>query len=591
MFKKSVLKPSDLSKYIEKPNLFWRAFSQQYKIMFRPLKYLLNHENIDDWFVTPQKTFNKLNDFINTPNEDIPSLLIIRGLSGSGKSTSVRVFFEKYTQNLSSDTIYIYIDTSVTSVSTNDLEKDLDSQIHASLINQFGFNFFTNVPDDDESDTANKKRLLQIIKNGKRIITVWDNIDQCTKNIQIACLQIAHHKLNWIDGQKIIIPVREYTFDIARRELPIAGYDYSVIRHFSPTISDILKCRIQMAKNGLDILDSDQLIDLEDGISVKVTDGNKFLEKVIDDICKSDTNKALTELSNGNINTQLIMVQYAFKSPHLNRKTILDSLASYYNKDTNFILIPHYGFIEGVLTCALDECYTYYSFEDSPILNFFNAGEIDTFYNTLNRHHVAQIITNASLGVPAKTLIELLEKLGHSKVCTLNTITEFLKCGVIQSEQGTFEFFDENSTILQANLSTHYYLNNLIVKLVYIENMALVTPLLPKYYKRIKSWDLEDGDNGKEIFIKRINAAKALVQQIFDDEKSELNLIKNDEEKLKIYRQYNFGSLAATLAKNILIPLYKIKVSQQQREDRHGLSNSEWYDLIIPFKNLSKRKV
>ena len=413
MLREACVTSLSLRRYVEEPNLFWCAFEKQYRRMFRPLHSLIQDEQIQDWFVSPDATLNPLIDFVSAPSYDLPGLLILRGWTGSGKTTSVRVLFEKLKDRLPKPTVYLYIETSVAALTADSMEREFDVQIHAHLKEQFGDDHFSNVSPDDESDGANKARLNQLLNEGKNIVVVWDNIDQCPRQMQLEALRLAHHKLYWIKQEKIIVPVREYNFSLAERELPIAAYDYTVIRQVPPDINEIIQRRGNLARRATEQLDKQTKIQLGGGISVTVADGNKFLNKVINDLSHPDVTKALMELSNFNLSMQLKMARYAFQSPYFTRDILLHAISVYYEQDPTFVLIPIHRFIEGILTGSQTCPYCVFSFEESLLINMFNAGQPHAYYNILNRHHVAQIALENEGGTEVESIISELENLGH----------------------------------------------------------------------------------------------------------------------------------------------------------------------------------
>ncbi len=582
MNRKSLISPFNLSIYKEKPNLFWRAFEQQYLKMFRNIDALIDKEELSNWYIACTETIDQIINFINKSHDDIPGLLLVRGWTRSGKTTTIRVLFEKMKELLPPNIVYIYINLGVSSITSEDLERDIDTQIYTSLSWQFGdFHF----PPDialNATDTANRVRIDKLIDEGKTIIIVWDNIDQCKKRIQHDCLKLAHHKLFWMPKLKLIIPIREYTFIRARTELNISAYDYHIIRHFPPSISDLFRCRSKMSLNHIKKLSDENImsINMDEGINITIAHGEQFLNKIIDDMLVYENQYTIECLSNFNIEQKLEILRYALMSLYLNRKIVFDALYRYYEQNQHYILLPVHRLIEGMITGAMDRCYRVYSFEDSILINIFDSGESDAYFNTLNRHHIMQIMLNNKCGMPWNEIQNILSTIGHSKSCTYNSIDELLKCGLIWSEEGDAENFPEDIHIVLPTESMNYYVNSLIYKLVYLQHMGIVTPLDEEFCK-LNMWDFQDQTL---TFKDRMESAIALVSQIAKDEKDEIKYSKKNTEATSIIKKYSFGRLSKNIALNILKELKAIKKSNNEEKI---LTKEEWETIITKIESIA----
>lgn len=584
-FRRAKIDPQNLVQFEEAPNIFWECFEEQFLKMFRPLDTLIEKEALDDWFVKNEETIEKIVKFVNRPNEDGPGLLIIRGLTGTGKTTTVRVLFEKLLEKLHNKLIYLYLDLSVSAISNNDLERDIDTQIYESLKKQFNDKHFRHISPDDEKDTANRKRLNQLINEGYQIVAVWDNVDQCAQDIQLASLKLAFHKLHWIKKQKIILPVREYHFSRARAEMPAATYDFEDIQHSPPFIGKVIERRGGLFVKAMkESHPQEKRVELDGGISVTVSDANKFLQKIIYEMKEPDILTALNSISNQNVRTQLEMLRSVLRSPYFTRKVILDILYFYYReKASPHPMLPIHRFIEGLITCGKNNCYSVYAFNDSTIINLFDTGNFldDAYYNTLNKHHVAQMAFINQTGIDTAMIISDLESIGHPRNCTQQTIKELLSSSLLFSFQGGPEDFPSRVTQVFPTQATRYYLEKLISKLVYLQYMGLVTPLQDIQLEEIKIWKPVDKYS---TFKQRMSSVKTLVTQIAKDEIAEIQYAQNHT-STAVLKRYCFGTLAKYLAKNVISEINAIK-NASKKEEGMPENDEEWQEIFSPFNKI-----
>ncbi len=584
MSRKAFLTRKQLHEYAEEPNAFWQAFEDQYLAMFRPLDTLIREEKVEDWFSMCDQTMKRLRQFIEKPLGAVPQLLILRGWTGSGKTTCVRVLFEKMRDTLPPHTVYLYLDASIASITVADLEHDFDSQIATGLDWQFGLSRFEGVAPSDESDMANRKRLEQLAAEGKLIVIVWDNVDQCPRDIQIKCLQLAHHKLKWIPKQKIIVPVRDYTFSRAETELTVAGYEYTSVRHSPPPTCEVLNLRVGLAQSAIDRDLVDQTrVDLG-GVAVTLAHGKEFLSKVVGDLSEQRLSQTCEQLSNGSIRFQLELARYALRSAYLTRDLVLEALRRHYvRREPDHFLVPYHRFLEGILTGGSDQCYRIFSFEDSLLINMFDAGEPDAHFNTLNRHHVAKIATHASLGVHVDEVISNLERLGHSRACTEATIREFLATGMLWSEEGAAEDFPARISKVIPTDSTRCYMTEVVHSLVYVQHMGLVTPLEDRYRKHIVAWPMGDE---KTTLLQRMQSAAALLRQLSSDEAAEWEIVRGSADAQATHQEFGLGRVSAAIAGSMLNQISAIRRSSASREGGVNLLPDEWRELCRPFVEL-----
>lgn len=580
---------NNLELFKEVPNIFWEYFEPQFLKMFRPLDTLIDKENLNDWFIENKETIDKILKFVTQPSDDVPGLLIIRGLTGTGKTTTVRALFEKLRERLPAKIIYLYLNLSVSAIKENDLERDIDTQIHENLKKQFKNSYFRDVRADDETDTANRKRLNQLLDKGYLIVAVWDNVDQCAQDIQLASLKLAHHKLNWIKKQKIIIPVREYNFSRARAELSVATYDFNFIQHSSPSISDVIARRGGLFEKAVkESKPPDKKIDLDGGISITLSDANKFLRSFTTEMKEPDILFALNSLSNLNVRTQLDMIRAVLRSPYFTRKVIMDIFYSFFrDENLRHSMLPIHRFIEGLITCGKDNCYSVYAFNESFLINMFDTGNFldDAYFNTLNKHHVAQMSFINQNGIDIKKMMHDLEAIGHPSLCTEQTIKEFLSCGLLFSSQGGPDDFPGRITHVSPTQSTRYYLERLISKLVYLQYMGVVTPLRKDFTNEIEIWKPTDKHS---TFKQRMASVKALLLQIAMDEMMEIQKAQNTNHSI-ILHQNEFGTLAGYLATNVINEINAIKKASGVYEGMPKNEN-EWQEILEPFEKIKQHE-
>lgn len=582
--REAYITPSQLQLYQEDPNIFWRAFEKQYRAIFHPLEYLIQKADPLKWVVNLEHTINRIIEFVDGGFEDTPGILILRGLTGSGKTTAIRVLFERMRDKLPHNLVYLYVDASISTVSVNHLESDFDAQIYVGLKGLFRDDHFEDVEAGDESDAANRKRLQQLVDEGYNVVSVWDNVDQCPRAVQRACLQLAHYKLRWLKNQRIIIPIRHYDVSLARRELAVSGYAMPVIiSHSPPTVDQILRTRIGLAQEALE-KDQSTTIDVDEGISVTVADGRGFLQRVVNDLCKPDILEAMRMLTNGNVRTQLRMVSYVLRSPYLTRKVVLDALRGYYEGDREHTMISLSRFIEGLLTGSPRVPYRVYSFADSLLTNMFHAGESNTYYNTLNKHHVAEIVRHSEDRVETDFIVAELNKLGHSEMCTHNTIKEFLAYELVWSEEGGPEAYPQYVSTVLPTGSLRYYIDHLIYHSSYLQHMGLVTPLEERFRSDIEVWSTTDAH--ELSFTDRMSAAKALILQIEADEKAEVAHVRGNAARLSIMREYGFGDLSIQIAERLIKQIVLIKSSMGK-----DIVSTEWENLVIPLQEAASRSL
>jgi len=589
MSRKAYLTEKQLHEYAEEPNLFWQAFEDQYLTMFKPLDSLMKDERIENWFVESEHTMKSLRKFVERPHGSIPHLLIVRGWTGSGKTTSIRVLFEKMRNTLPSHLVYLYLDTSIASVTVADLERDFDTQILVGLHWQFGPSHFQGVDPNNESDTANRKRLHQLVDEGKMIVIVWDNVDQCPRDIQTKCLQLAHHKLKWIPQQKIIVPVRNYTFARAQKELTITGYDYTSIRHSPPPMDGILRLRAGLARSAMErSFGGETTIDLGGGVAVTVAHGEAFLNKVLDDLSEQRIAQAREQLSNGSIRFQLDLARYALRSPYLTRELVLDALRRYFeDQEADHVLVPYHLFLEGILTGGMDQCYRIFSFEDALLINMFDAGEPGAYFNTLNRHHVADMVSRTNLGMRVDELISQLSALGHSRECTEATLREFLASGILWSEDGSAEDFPDRISRVLPTESVRYYLGEVMMSLAYLQHMGLVTPLEEQNQNRIEMWHV---GHEKSTFLQRMRSAEALLRQIAMDESVERDVARRSGDGPTVLQTYEFGHVSGRIARSVLKEIAAIRRSSEMEQVGLAIPGGEWRAICETFERLRDRK-
>ena len=130
--------PENLIRYKKEPNLFYRAFESQYRKMFRPTDWLIDQEVLEDWYVEEVDTIRELTKFATAPAGDLPGLCILRGWTGVGKTTSVRVLFEKMQERLPKNLVYLYLWFSTITSGVESIGRDFDRQLYTQLQKQFG---------------------------------------------------------------------------------------------------------------------------------------------------------------------------------------------------------------------------------------------------------------------------------------------------------------------------------------------------------------------------------------------------------------------------------------------------------------------
>jgi len=584
MTREAYIVSEELIKYKNEPNLFYRAFELQYRKMFRSTDSLIDQEVLKDWFVEQVDTIRDLIKFVTLPVQDSPGLCILRGWTGIGKTTSVRVLFEKMQDRLPKTLVYLYLQCSTLMPSVELIDKEFNMEIYAKLEKQFGNNYFKNVSQSDETYVANTKRLNQLVSEGKTIIAVWDNVDQCSRQVQMECLRLIHSRLNRIKRLKIIVTIREYNFSRAHTELANATFDNFPITHLPLSIEQVLKVREGLSQRTMreELGDDSKPFDLGEGIQVTIGHGRRFLARIINDLCRPEISRALARLSNTNLRVQLEMAHHALKTPYITRRVALETIRKYYEQDRDEILLPYHMFIEGLLIGSSTDCYSVFSFGDSTLINMFNAGDINAYYNTLNRHHVAEIVSKITTGINVGRIEQELETLGHDKSCTSTSIKEFLSCGLVWSEEGSVEDYPSKISTILPTKATNYYIRTLQSKLIYLQHMGLVTPLEEQFRTGIRHWTMEEEE--VDSFRDRMTSTKALLQQIAADEDEEINLTKKSPAALAIMQRYRFGNISGEMGKQVLKEVQAIRSSS-----RMPIPENEWIDVIEGFKPIADR--
>lgn len=595
MSREACVDEDNLAKYAEEPNAFWKYFKLEDSGMFDRLDKLLDEESLEDWFVweEAEKTIDKIVKFVNSPNRTKPGLCIIQGRTGSGKTTCIRVLFEKKAERISGKLLYVYIDTNVFSGDSKHLQAEMDSDVYRVLKEKFGDDHFPDGIAGSTEGSANKVRLQQLLEEEYRVVVVWDNIDQCPFAVQMAALRLARHKLHWVKDMKLILPLREYTFSVAERELAEAKFDRFYIKHSSPPIEKVIRKRASLGGRSVEDAIGQVGFKLGRGYQVTVAHGGKLLGAVIKDLTRTGLARTLNRLANYNVDTQLRMVEYAFKSPYLTDKVLLNAFYAFYERhEEDYLVFPIHRFLEAIITGALDTCYSVFSFRDSHVINLFDANVPDEWYNTLNRPHVAEIINGKRGGALVEDLVAEMEALGHPKSCTEDTISTFLGAGLVWSHEGGREYYELGLIRKVFPTATlDYYCRTLMHTLVYLQHMGLVTPLEPKFRNRIDVWAI---DETAQTFNQRIDVAKALLRQLATDETREKDIVdalpqQEAREARKWLNQHRFGNMAAKAAKMVLSELKAIQnASQRQGKelDALRLTEKDWGGHIQDFERL-----
>lgn len=413
----------------------------------------------------------RLKQFISEPvGPSFRRIRLISGPTGCGKTTFINHFFHEYLPeketDLDSSLFVLIIDCHDAAQHGGHLEQDIDHRIHLKLQEEeyswldelphcidmwlseinFDSGFYRALWKDLPEDLTEQKKLEWIDerrrglhrrnssespfhdfnrvrlnylagKFDKKLIVVWDNVDHAPLDVQEEAISLARHKLRWIPNQKIIITVREYALTRVASELPAAAFALSTQHLHPPPIHRVLEARAETAMKALE-----SRLDMGD-VTVTVQDGKKFLQSILLSFRESENQKILTRLTNSNLRMQLEVVLQVLKSGHIaSTEDALDAIRRHFESSERPWRIPWVSLLEALICGDYRFRYPYETF----ILNLYDAGNIVSFFNTLNTHYVLKIAERCASGIAPSEITLLLQRLGHPSAVTEASIQRLL---------------------------------------------------------------------------------------------------------------------------------------------------------------------
>jgi len=615
-------------------NPIFRAFKAEFSLIFANYNGLPVHEHQKAWYVferwdtelerdvpewdSPEA---RLIEFLKRPVENGPrDIRVIYGGTGCGKTTFLNHLFSDYLvvreHDLAERLFVLRIDLGEAGLNAGDMEEDIDSRTHRELNKQFPWlekkphcfdmwldeapwdsDFYRELWSDLPKSRVqreqlkwikrqrehprlgrknktpygnfNRVRLNYLAKSfGRQVVIIWDNIDQAPLDVQTNALHIAVHKKAWIPDVKIIIAVRPYTIPLLAAEDPASAYRYSDQPLYPPTVHKVLEKRAEstfaaMRENG-----SERKIDL-DNMTITIAHGEAFLRTVLQSFHDRQKEALLCRLTNNNVRKQLDFVDAIIRSRYMSSVNVLDVLHSFYTSKTMVLQIPAHEVLEALICGG----YAFRHPGTSLVENIFDCGERRGHRSTLLLHRILEVVRQYASGVECNSMIRILGILGYDSSAVLRCVDRLVRNGMAYRERRRISSA-RSSEVISISTAGNYYLTDLMYRLIYLQHMAMVTPLSDDLREGLTPWGIHE-------FSLRVSSAARLLEQISRDEYSEFCYVsKNGDRALQIYNELGFGALACQLAVHALRELERIEKSEGTARRLEVVS---WLQLKKPF--------
>jgi energy-coupling factor transporter ATP-binding protein EcfA2 len=506
------------------------------------------------------------------------------GRKGSGKSTELVHFAEKYKNN--SNVLVIYLDLR-TKKTDNDFQSNLHRKIYDEIyekitLNELAFSKYITEPKYakqlkpaykhlsnhgiSEIMLYNKKELITsffdwLKKENKIIYLIFDNVDDWSiKSVQTA-IDVCTDFKNKLKV-KALIALRDYW---TPRNLRLTDKNYASLLLSKPDFFEVINKRLSLAIPGEK--DDIAVILLREGGRIELTHNEikgVYLHLIREIHENSTLQNTLFNLSNCNLREYIKCIFYFFHSVHLNNKNYYYNLLTEkvnahstvkYKLDTPRAIQFH-DFIEHNMAIH-SLCY---DTKSSWIFNvFYHTHEYAVGEEFRNSLMFLRIIQNLSRGASRNKdiMIEKLECLGYPKTAIRNAFEKLFIEDFIESPEGVD--IDE-VTEIYLTIKGHTYLTKVLMEYAYYLYLSDVIPFPNKeecgYEYRVNVIrKYGKGPIGKGDLDEKIKSVLNLIKFLKTEEELEESMVLPTNKKiLQQYKQVGFFDM---IEKNHILPTIK----------------------------------
>jgi len=311
---------------------------------------------------------------------------------------------------------------------------------------------------------------------------ILDNSDQCTTDDSVeyllTFLQIIQRSKN--TKLRFIFSIRDYNFFIVKaRKRAHRNYNCISFPLNPPNFRSLLFRRIEFLFSDSEIhQEFENVIFQLKGNKIHIAQFEKeFIEKFFNIITgDTPTKEAINEFSNRSTRTKLLLLGNAVQSPHIDMDKLFPYL--FHSDNEEWQRLPFNVFMHALILSSR----SVFLPQDSCVDNVFSADQRKFWGNTFIKYNLLKFLYNSEIeksGLDYKTLVDLFTDLyalkrDESKVKKIieKCLTEmsFEEHAIITSDDTPiFDDIKNKNSVLKLDFAGHYYVNNLIFSLEYLQ--------------------------------------------------------------------------------------------------------------------------
>jgi len=491
-----------------------------------------------------------------------------------------------------------------------DFVKDTEFRIKAALerIDRATVPYRINELFERNGDTGQfncKAIILLAMKYNYRFIFIVDNLDPLPDEMQQEISRLVKDKIRSYQETKnikFIITARESFFDTTRRETYSISFGEQTQMLNIPSLSfaSVLKQRKTAFFDPKREVGKELVINVENGISVKLANPERFIEKVFERFDNVNNLTNLHMLANKNIRAMLSLVGMVLKSPHLTREEIGIIVEQATQKNERMTMeernisetdLDRYVHKYRMIDALLRSTNHLVAKVEDPYLrtpNVYLSSTMDHFTSTLTRLFVIAII-NARKEILYNDLLNQLSDLGHEPSLIKKAVEDLMEFSVLFTNRGLRVEDNEEKRAGQKLEKrdlpySDFLLEEIAPSLRYMQAMAFVTPMEDKYVKMVEvPKTISTGIKGFNI---RLKAAAALYQQVRDDMASQIDYVNSHRDKARLTRimeRYSFQRIIDGIRENVRFDFEDIK-----KHSPTLVAGIDFEDLFPPLRGAVK---
>jgi len=409
-------------------------------------------------------------------------------------------------------------------------------------------------------------RYLCTIDQDFKLIIFLDNVDHLPAPHQKNAWLLARHKLQWIKQWKsvaFVLAVRSYMLANSDKEDTLQAYSDKLqqLGLEPPTLFDVLEYRKRAffdpiyPKRQQDAATDDERPTCSmrsGGISIPLYCPNELCASLLNAFKRSKKHQYISELCNYDIRQGFEIAKAVFGYPFYNwqelahivyqqytaRKVVAEGLVSY----------------ERLLDAVIRRNNIIYESKLPFFDNIFMVDNSDHFSNSLCKWFILKIVSKRPHRLDE--ISGILVDLGHTSSCIQKALQKLLICNIITSPQGVSieqhrveELTSEFTTLCER------YLEDICVRLFYLQAMAYVTPLRQNFRDQVPL-PMKIREDSR-TFQDRVRAAKVLLDQIqwdIEEQKWYIEHLNNKDTKYKCQeymKEYRLEELPGRIKKGV----------------------------------------